>query len=469
MGFGELLLGLCCCCFGDTGEQNCEKEPLRSGHQKSVSMTQPSIWRDEDWNLWSSPHDLSHMETDDDRQLCTLIVARNQLDEDTEVRGHPAMGGVVVLSWAAWASPDSLCPLQEWEKLNFDIHSLRQVRREVKGRWRKILHQLGFQKEVESLLSVTKSSTLSDATKLGEAKDILLKLAEETGIFPSCCGMQERYVFVVPLAPVVTLTFTLLLSMTFVPRPDLDVLKSDQSSCAMLEVFSHLGHLRAQRAVTEEVAHILFASNILMLPLGAAKRTGAAGSHSTEPREMQKTTVQCTCPTSRRRPDRPPLLIRVQHGAVTPTDGLLFEAPDSPPFPEALGYFCCADRRLGRRGNFRSSYHSRRNSGPPVHPPGQPAVPLPLGPLWGVWVRPHRSSCCRPLFFKDTDQEEVTSFDVLWSSCTAQVGDTHKTCSPPLWSDMALDRWTWQEDGCISWTLRARDPRPRHGVQQHVL
>ncbi|XP_028663985.1 melanoregulin-like [Erpetoichthys calabaricus] len=167
MGFGELLLGLCCCCC-DTGEQNCEKEPLWSGHQKSVSMTQPSIWRDEDWNLWSSPHDLSHMETDDDRQLCTLIVARNQLDEDTE----------------------------EWEKLNFDIHSLRQVRREVKGRWRKILHQLGFQKEVESLLSVTKSSTLSDATKLGEAKDILLKLAEETGIFPSCCGMQERYVFV---------------------------------------------------------------------------------------------------------------------------------------------------------------------------------------------------------------------------------------------------------------------------------
>lgn len=33
--------------------------------------------------------------------------------------------------------------LQEWEKLNYDIYTLRYTRREVRSRWKKILLQLG--------------------------------------------------------------------------------------------------------------------------------------------------------------------------------------------------------------------------------------------------------------------------------------------------------------------------------------
>ncbi|TMS06943.1 Melanoregulin [Larimichthys crocea] len=32
---------------------------------------------------------------------------------------------------------------EEWEKLNYDIHTLRYARREVRARWKKILLQLG--------------------------------------------------------------------------------------------------------------------------------------------------------------------------------------------------------------------------------------------------------------------------------------------------------------------------------------
>lgn len=39
---------------------------------------------------------------------------------------------------------DILCVcLQEWEKLNYDIYTLRYARREVRSRWKKILLQLG--------------------------------------------------------------------------------------------------------------------------------------------------------------------------------------------------------------------------------------------------------------------------------------------------------------------------------------
>lgn len=35
------------------------------------------------------------------------------------------------------------CLLQEWEKLNYDIHTLRYAQREVRSRWKKILLLLG--------------------------------------------------------------------------------------------------------------------------------------------------------------------------------------------------------------------------------------------------------------------------------------------------------------------------------------
>lgn len=56
---------------------------------------------------------------------------------------------------------------------------------------------LGFQKEADSLLSVTKLSTISDSENTRGAREILLKLAEETTIFPTSWELSERYLFVV--------------------------------------------------------------------------------------------------------------------------------------------------------------------------------------------------------------------------------------------------------------------------------
>ncbi|XP_047576956.1 melanoregulin isoform X2 [Lutra lutra] len=88
-------------------------------------------------------------------------------------------------------------PGQEWQKLNYDIYTLRQIRREVRNRWKRILEDLGFQKEADSLLSVTKLSTISDSKNTRKAREILLKLAEETSIFPTSWELSERYLFVV--------------------------------------------------------------------------------------------------------------------------------------------------------------------------------------------------------------------------------------------------------------------------------
>lgn len=145
-----------------------EKEPLVSGNNPYSSFG-ATLARDDDKNLWSAPHDVSHTEADDDRLLYNLIVVRNQQARDSE----------------------------EWQKLNYDIYTLRQTRREVRNRWKRILEDLGFQKEVDSLLSVTKLSTVSDSKNTRKAREILLKLAEETAIFPTGWELSERYLFVV--------------------------------------------------------------------------------------------------------------------------------------------------------------------------------------------------------------------------------------------------------------------------------
>ncbi|XP_065436144.1 melanoregulin, partial [Chrysemys picta bellii] len=85
----------------------------------------------------------------------------------------------------------------EWQKLNYDIYTLRQIRREVRSRWKRILEELGFQKEADSLLSVTKLSIVSDSQNMSKAREILLKLSEETNIFPKSWELCERYLFVV--------------------------------------------------------------------------------------------------------------------------------------------------------------------------------------------------------------------------------------------------------------------------------
>ncbi|KAM6070678.1 melanoregulin [Chlamydotis macqueenii] len=168
MGLGAWLrsLGRCCGCCG--GEVTPEKEPLLSNNNPYASFG-ATLARDEEQNLWSTPHDVTHTEADDDRVLYNMIVVRNQLDKDSE----------------------------EWQKLNYDIYTLRQTRKEVRSRWKHILEDLGFQKEADSLLSVTKLSIISDSQNMGKARDILLKLSEETNIFPTSWELSERYLFVV--------------------------------------------------------------------------------------------------------------------------------------------------------------------------------------------------------------------------------------------------------------------------------
>ncbi|XP_041116494.1 melanoregulin-like [Polyodon spathula] len=162
MGLKDFFRTVCCC---GAYNKTKEKEPLlRNNHSVTTYSAESVALSDDEWNLWGS----SHIESDDDRELYNLIVTRNQLQHDTE----------------------------EWEKLNYDIHTLQQTHREVRGRWRKILEKLGFQKEVDSLLLVSKLSTLSDSENLSEAKEVLLKLSEETSLFPNGFGVQERYLFV---------------------------------------------------------------------------------------------------------------------------------------------------------------------------------------------------------------------------------------------------------------------------------
>ncbi|XP_042302394.1 melanoregulin isoform X2 [Sceloporus undulatus] len=144
------------------------QETSKSNNNPYASFGATQAW-DEEKNLWSAPHDISHTEADDDRILYNLIVVRDRLEKDSE----------------------------EWQKLNYDIYTLRQMRREVRNRWKRILEDLGFQKEADTLLSVTKRSIVSDSQNMSKAREFLLKLSEETTIFPTSWELSERYLFVV--------------------------------------------------------------------------------------------------------------------------------------------------------------------------------------------------------------------------------------------------------------------------------
>ncbi|KAF6115082.1 melanoregulin [Phyllostomus discolor] len=171
MGLKDWLRTVCCCCCPCKcleGPADSEKEPLVSDTNPYSSFG-ATLEREDEKNLWSMPHDASHTEADDDRILYNLIVVRNQQARDSE----------------------------EWQKLNYDIYTLRQMRRKVRNKWKRILEDLGFQKEADSLLSVTKLSTISDSENTRKAREMLLKLAEETTIFPAGWQLSERYLFVV--------------------------------------------------------------------------------------------------------------------------------------------------------------------------------------------------------------------------------------------------------------------------------
>ncbi|XP_043931626.1 melanoregulin [Protopterus annectens] len=167
MSFSDWLSGVCClkwrCCC--VAIKPYEKQPLVNGNCNHVLYT--AGIKDEN-NIWNLGTDPCRVETCEDKELHNLILARDQLDKDTE----------------------------EWQKLNYDIHMLRQARKEVRNRWRKVLEALGFQKEAESLLSVTKLSTICDAKNINKAHEFLLKLTLETSIFPSNYDLLERYLIV---------------------------------------------------------------------------------------------------------------------------------------------------------------------------------------------------------------------------------------------------------------------------------
>uniref|UniRef100_H2RSK8 Melanoregulin n=1 Tax=Takifugu rubripes TaxID=31033 RepID=H2RSK8_TAKRU len=104
-----------------------------------------------------------------DRELQTFISMRDQTDQATE----------------------------EWEKLNYDIHTLRYARREVRSRWKKILLQLGYQCEVDALLCVSSQSQFShEEEHLTKAAELLEQLLDHTSLFPAETGHQSRYLCV---------------------------------------------------------------------------------------------------------------------------------------------------------------------------------------------------------------------------------------------------------------------------------
>ncbi|CAO2631404.1 Mreg [Lemmus lemmus] len=146
MGLRRWLWSACCCC-----PCGCLEEPLVSDNNPYSSFG-ATLERDDEKNLWSMPHDVSHTEADDDRILYNLIVIHNQQTKDAE----------------------------EWQRFNYDIYTLWQIRREVRNRWRRILEDLGFQREADSLLSGIKLSTMSDSKNTRKAREMLLRLAEET-------------------------------------------------------------------------------------------------------------------------------------------------------------------------------------------------------------------------------------------------------------------------------------------------
>ncbi|XP_020494112.2 melanoregulin [Labrus bergylta] len=122
----------------------------------------------EPWVTANKPPD-SPTRRGSDRELQAFISMRDKADQATE----------------------------EWEKLNYDIYTLRYTRREVRSRWKKILLQLGYQCEVDNLLCVNRQSCLSpDQEHLNRASELLGQLLEHTSLFPSKTGHQNRYLYV---------------------------------------------------------------------------------------------------------------------------------------------------------------------------------------------------------------------------------------------------------------------------------
>ncbi|OCT63751.1 hypothetical protein XELAEV_18044845mg [Xenopus laevis] len=80
----DWLCAFCCLRPGCLEYPKNEKQPLVSGNNNQYKTY--TVIDDDERNLWSSPHDLSHTEAVDDRMLHSWIQTRNQLEKDSEVR-----------------------------------------------------------------------------------------------------------------------------------------------------------------------------------------------------------------------------------------------------------------------------------------------------------------------------------------------------------------------------------------------
>ncbi|XP_066300199.1 melanoregulin-like isoform X2 [Branchiostoma lanceolatum] len=123
--------------------------------------------KDDDLNIWHDPQDRTHMETDEDLELYNLIRRRDECPRGSD----------------------------EWSHLNFDIHTVRTRRREIRDRWVKILELLGFDdlQEIDNILTVT---AVTKETISQRAKDLFSELAVESSIFGVSSTNPTRYLYV---------------------------------------------------------------------------------------------------------------------------------------------------------------------------------------------------------------------------------------------------------------------------------
>uniref|UniRef100_UPI00398E49E8 melanoregulin n=1 Tax=Pristiophorus japonicus TaxID=55135 RepID=UPI00398E49E8 len=164
MGGRSVFYRICCSCCGEDEPE--EKTPIISETLQYFAQ-EAERRRSEQTNLWSEPHDTSHTERDDDRELYNMLQKRSRTR-----RGS-----------------------QGYRRLSFDINAVRQERRDVLGKWKIILENLGFLTESDMLLNVTSVTDYRNMRHAPQAKKLLDLLSQESSLFDNKMP-AERYIFV---------------------------------------------------------------------------------------------------------------------------------------------------------------------------------------------------------------------------------------------------------------------------------
>lgn len=77
-----------------------------------------------------------------------------------------------------------------------DIEAVRDLRREVRDKWKMIMENLGFMAEAEALLTVSTGASFDRMHNAPVARALLHTLHSETSIFNSRDPPPERYLFI---------------------------------------------------------------------------------------------------------------------------------------------------------------------------------------------------------------------------------------------------------------------------------